>query len=73
MVVLDPTRAQTSGRGGKPWGAMDMRRALKDRLAGYKIPQEMKIIEGPIPRNAMGKGESSRLVSSYVPNVWVWS
>jgi non-ribosomal peptide synthetase component E (peptide arylation enzyme) len=35
---------------------MDMRRALKDRLAGYKIPQEMKVLEA-IPRNAMGKGE----------------
>jgi hypothetical protein len=34
-----------------------MRRALKDRLAGYKIPQEMKVLE-TIPRNAMGKGKS---------------
>lgn len=34
-----------------------MRRALKDRLAGYKMPQEMKVLEGVIPRNAMGKGE----------------
>ena len=33
-----------------------MRRALRDRLAGYKIPQEMRVVEG-IPRNAMGKGE----------------
>lgn len=33
-----------------------MRRALKDRLASYKIPQEMKVLEA-IPRNAMGKGE----------------
>ena len=33
---------------------MDMRRALKDRLAGYKIPQEMKVVEA-IPKNAMGK------------------
>jgi non-ribosomal peptide synthetase component E (peptide arylation enzyme) len=38
---------------------MDMRRALKDRLAGYKIPQEMKVLE-TIPRNAMGKGELNR-------------
>jgi hypothetical protein len=34
-----------------------MRRALKDRLAGYKIPQEMKVLD-TIPRNAMGKGKS---------------
>lgn len=36
-----------------------MRRALKDRLAGYKIPQEMKVLD-TIPRNAMGKGKSYR-------------
>jgi acyl-coenzyme A synthetase/AMP-(fatty) acid ligase len=36
---------------------MDMRRALKERLANYKIPQDMKVVED-IPRNAMGKSES---------------
>lgn len=35
---------------------MDMRRALKDRLAAYKLPSEMKVMDA-IPRNAMGKGE----------------
>jgi hypothetical protein len=35
---------------------MDLRRALKGRLAGYKIPQEMRVITGELPRNAMGKG-----------------
>lgn len=36
---------------------MDMRRALKDRLANYKIPQELRVLEsgGGIPKNAMGK------------------
>ena len=57
VVVLDPAHA-SSGRNGKPWGVMDMRRALKDRLANYKIPQELKIVE-ELPKNAMGKGESS--------------
>ena len=33
-----------------------MRRALKDRLAAYKLPSEMKVLDA-IPRNAMGKGE----------------
>ena len=33
---------------------MDMRRALKDKLATYKIPQEMKVVE-ELPKNAMGK------------------
>lgn len=53
VVVLDPTHAQT-GKGGKTWGAMDMRRALKDKLANYKIPQELKAVE-ELPKNAMGK------------------
>lgn len=56
VVVLDPAHAQ-SGKGGKTWGAMDMRRALKDKLANYKIPQEMKVVE-ELPKNAMGKSKS---------------
>ncbi|SLM34752.1 amp-binding enzyme [Lasallia pustulata] len=51
VVVLHPEQAQ-SGRGGKTWGVMDMRRALRERLAPYKIPQEMKVVQ-ELPRNAM--------------------
>lgn len=54
-MVLHPEQAQ-SGRGGKTWGVMDMRRALRERLAPYKIPQEMKVVQ-ELPRNAMGKSE----------------
>lgn len=54
VIVLDPQHAN-SGRGGKKWGVMDMRRALKDRLANYKIPQDLKVLENGLPRNAMGK------------------
>ncbi|KAI4097673.1 MAG: hypothetical protein LQ339_006718 [Xanthoria mediterranea] len=61
VVVLDPEQAQT-GRGGKTWGVMDMRRALKERLAGYKIPQELKVLEGGIPKNAMGKVNKKSLI-----------
>ncbi|KAL8708624.1 MAG: hypothetical protein Q9220_006560 [cf. Caloplaca sp. 1 TL-2023] len=60
VVVLDTDQAQT-GRGGKTWGVMDMRRALKDRLANYKIPQELKVVE-EIPKNAMGKINKKSLV-----------
>ncbi|MCJ1304423.1 hypothetical protein MMC08_007235 [Hypocenomyce scalaris] len=60
IVVLDPKHAQ-SGRGGKVWGAMDMRRALKDRLAAYKIPQEMRVVQ-EVPKNAMGKINKKNLV-----------
>ena len=59
IVTLDPIHAQT-GRGGKQWGVMDMRRALKDRLANYKLPQELRVLEGGLPRNAMGKGKGTR-------------
>lgn len=55
VVVLNPD-AHATGRNGKAWGPMDMRRALKDRLAAYKIPQEMRVLDS-IPRNAMGKGK----------------
>ena len=54
VVVLEPSQVN-SGKGGKKWGVMDMRRALRDILANHKIPQELKIVES-IPRNAMGKG-----------------
>jgi acyl-CoA synthetase (AMP-forming)/AMP-acid ligase II len=56
VIVLNPAHAQT-GKGGKTWGTMDMRRALKEKLANYKIPQELKVVED-LPKNAMGKSES---------------
>lgn len=60
-VVVLSEQGQTAGRGGKPWGPMDMRRALRDVLANYKIPTEMKTVES-IPRNAMGKINKKALV-----------
>lgn len=60
-VVVLSQEGQTAGKGGKPWGPMDMRRALKDRLANYKIPQELKVVES-IPRNAMGKINKKALI-----------
>lgn len=53
-----------TGKDGKPFGAMDVRRALRGRLAGYKIPVEVRVLSG-IPRNAMGKGEF------YLFSLWV--
>jgi malonyl-CoA/methylmalonyl-CoA synthetase len=60
VVVLSET-GKTAGKGGKAWSAMDMRRALKDVLANYKIPQELKVVPD-IPRNAMGKINKKQLV-----------
>jgi acyl-CoA synthetase (AMP-forming)/AMP-acid ligase II len=68
-VVILKSGARAKGRDGKdkPWGPLDMRRALKERLAGYKIPQVMKVVD-EIPRNAMGKSKfitlSNPLLSS---------
>ncbi|KAK8043650.1 hypothetical protein PG993_006080 [Apiospora rasikravindrae] len=47
----------------KGWKPMDMRRALRDRLANYKIPQVLRIVES-IPRNAMGKVNKKTLVGA---------
>ncbi|QSZ29758.1 hypothetical protein DSL72_004275 [Monilinia vaccinii-corymbosi] len=46
---------------GQKWRPLDLRRALKDRLAPYKIPQLMRVVEH-IPRNAMGKINKKELV-----------
>ncbi|KAK4545537.1 hypothetical protein LTR36_002887 [Oleoguttula mirabilis] len=60
-IVMLSDKGVTAGKGGGQWGAMDMRRALKDKLVAYKIPQDLKIVE-TIPRNAMGKINKKTLV-----------
>ncbi|KAI5371174.1 Putative AMP-dependent synthetase/ligase, AMP-binding enzyme domain, ANL domain-containing protein [Septoria linicola] len=66
-VVVLTESGKTAGRKRRgseepqPWSAMDMRRALKDKLVAYKIPQDMKVVE-KIPRNAMGKVNKKELV-----------
>ncbi|RCI07964.1 hypothetical protein L249_7877 [Ophiocordyceps polyrhachis-furcata BCC 54312] len=54
VVVLDREVVQK-------WTPLDMRRALKGRLAGFKIPQTLKVVDS-IPRNAMGKVNKKDLV-----------
>jgi malonyl-CoA/methylmalonyl-CoA synthetase len=61
VIILKDSEEE--GKKGK-WSAMDMRRALRERLAAYKIPQVMKIVDH-IPRNAMGKSRSCSV--SYIP------
>ena len=58
-VVVLTEKGRSSGNGGKPFSALDLRRALKEKIVAYKMPQEMKVVE-VIPRNAMGKSEFSR-------------
>ncbi|KAM7224374.1 acyl-CoA synthetase family member 3, mitochondrial [Rhypophila decipiens] len=56
VVILDKDHVP-EGR----WTPLDMRRALKGRLANYKIPQVLKVVDH-IPRNAMGKINKKMLV-----------
>jgi len=56
VVILDRDHVP-DGR----WTPLDMRRALKGRLANYKIPQVLKVVSH-IPRNAMGKINKKQLV-----------
>lgn len=60
-IIVLSSLGKTAGRGGGPWSALDMRRALKDKLVAYKIPQDMKVVES-LPRNAMGKINKKELV-----------
>ncbi|KAI0869616.1 hypothetical protein GGS24DRAFT_478209 [Hypoxylon argillaceum] len=55
VVILDRTICPES------WKPMDMRRALRGRLAAYKIPQVLRVVEH-IPRNAMGKINKKNLL-----------
>ena len=56
VIVLDTSVVQS-------WTPLEMRRALKEKLATYKIPQVMKVVES-IPKNAMGKINKKELVKS---------
>ena len=55
VVMLTPF-GMTAGRNGGRWSPLDMRKSMKEKLAGYKVPQIMKVVED-IPRNAMGKSK----------------
>ncbi|KAI0400800.1 hypothetical protein F4802DRAFT_470855 [Xylaria palmicola] len=55
VVILDRTICPEG------WKPMDMRRALKGRLANYKIPQVLRVVDH-IPRNAMGKINKKNLL-----------
>jgi acyl-CoA synthetase (AMP-forming)/AMP-acid ligase II len=59
VVVLKSDSEQKSSddkQRKSTWGPMDMRRALKSKLANYKIPQVLKVVD-TIERNAMGKSK----------------
>ena len=63
VVMLKKGMEMSPRGGGKKWGPLDMRTAMKSRLVGYKIPQVMRVVDG-IERNAMGKSELNTLSGS---------
>ncbi|KAI9891742.1 MAG: hypothetical protein M1814_002492 [Vezdaea aestivalis] len=56
VLVMKQSSTPLSKRSNKKWSIMDLRCALKDRLAKHKMPQKLRILED-LPRNAMGKGK----------------
>ncbi|KAG9249126.1 hypothetical protein BJ878DRAFT_411329 [Calycina marina] len=62
-VVMLTAMGKTAGRNGGRWSPLDMRKAMKEKLAGYKVPQIMKVVDD-IPRNAMGKINKKVLVQA---------
>nr|POF24737.1 acyl-coa synthetase family member 3, mitochondrial [Quercus suber] len=62
-IVVLTDHGRSAGKSGKPWGAMDMRRALKGKLVAYKIPQDLQVVP-QIARNAMGKVNKKDLVAT---------
>jgi malonyl-CoA/methylmalonyl-CoA synthetase len=68
VIVLSDVgrRGKIAGEGktkGKEWGLMDLRRALKKRLAVHKLPVVAKVVDS-IPRNAMGKVNKKTLAKA---------
>ncbi|KAL2271051.1 hypothetical protein VTJ83DRAFT_422 [Remersonia thermophila] len=59
VVVLNPPPEEKGEKAR--WSPLEMRRALKGRLAAYKIPQVLRVVD-KIPRNAMGKVNKKELV-----------
>ncbi|CAG8975589.1 hypothetical protein HYALB_00006796 [Hymenoscyphus albidus] len=63
VVVLQKgcEMSERKGKEGMRWGPLDMRAAMRSRVAGYKIPTVMRVVE-EIGRNAMGKVNKKELV-----------
>lgn len=49
---------------------MDLRRDLKERLAGYKMPTLLRVVEGDLPKTASGKILKKKLGLMYFPEDW---
>ena len=45
----------------------DLRQALRDRLAGYKMPTLLRIVKGDLPKTATGKVQKKILGPKFFP------
>jgi len=50
----DQTRYATTG-GGRRLSLDGLRRDLRERLAGYKLPTLLRVVEGELPKGQSGK------------------
>ncbi|EAS29366.3 uncharacterized protein CIMG_08112 [Coccidioides immitis RS] len=48
-------RCRGNGNAGKKLTIYDLRRDLRSRLAGYKMPTILRVVEGELPKSATGK------------------
>ena len=67
VVVLDEAFSRELAHRDQRWGAMDVRRGLRGRLAGWKLPHVVEVVEGGLRRNAMGKVDKKRLLKDIFP------
>jgi malonyl-CoA/methylmalonyl-CoA synthetase len=75
-----PGSGSGRGQGGKPLTLAQLRKDLGGKLARYKLPTLLRVIDGELPKNATGK--VSKKVSgpvlfpanyAEIPDVQVWS
>ncbi|KAK2803504.1 putative NRPS-like protein biosynthetic cluster [Emmonsiellopsis sp. PD_5] len=69
-----------NGRVGASFTLEDLRRDLRDKLAGYKMPTLLRVIEGELPKSGTGKVVKKVLGPKFFPDnytrcpeVQVWS
>lgn len=65
--ALDDAFRSTHGQGDHVLTIADLRRDLKSRLAGYKMPTLLRIIEGDLPKTGTGKVSKKLLGPQYFP------
>jgi malonyl-CoA/methylmalonyl-CoA synthetase len=58
------------GEGRKRLRLEDLRKDLRDRLAGYKLPTVLRVMDGELPKGATGKVQKKILGPRFFPKGW---